>query len=117
MKAKRKNQRFKFEKILASTNTNGGKPTSQNIREESIDSNDLDKQEAQNLSHKFMTPKDLEKELGLSMVQQYRLRSANFRERNAKKGGFNLPFIKQMGLIVYDRDDVIEWLNANKVKE
>ena len=32
-----------------------------------------------------MTPKDLEKGLGLSIAQQYKLRSARFREQNAKK--------------------------------
>lgn len=55
-----------------------------------------------------MTPKDLEKELGLSMSQQYKLRSAKYREYNAKRGGINLPFIKQMGLIMYDRFKFIE---------
>lgn len=73
-----------------------------------------EKQETSSLSHQYMTPQDLENELGLSLSQQYKLRSARFREENAKKGGFNLPYIKQMGLIVYDRDDVIKWLTLNK---
>lgn len=67
-----------------------------------------------NLSFQYMTPQDLERELGISLQQQYKLRSARFRKLNAEKGRTNLPYIKQMGLIVYDRNDVIKWLNSNK---
>lgn len=113
MKAKRKKLRFKFDKLQAKENPKN-KSISSNTHLESVSENTQNKQEAPNLFNKFMTPKDLEKELGLSIARQYVLRSSKFRDRNAKKGGVNLPFIKQMGLIVYDRDDVIEWLNANK---
>lgn len=116
MKAKRKKLRFKFDKLQAKENPKSESATL-STHLESVSENTQDKQATPNLFNKFMTPKDLEKELGLSIARQYVLRSSKFRDRNAKKGGVNLPFIKQMGLIVYDRDDVIEWLNANKVKE
>ncbi|GAD20176.1 hypothetical protein [Helicobacter fennelliae] len=52
---------------------------------EEVDGNTQQEQEAPNFFAKFMTPKDLEKGLGLSIAQQYKLRSARFREQNAKK--------------------------------
>lgn len=53
----------------------------------------------------YLTPKELEKELGISYSTQFKMRSNNA-----------IPYIKLGGKIVYNKAEIIKWLENNSYK-
>lgn len=65
----------------------------------------------QTLSQEWMTPKQLEDELGISMIVQDRMRM----RRRQMQDPNPLPFSKFGKAILYNRKRINEWLLQNEV--
>lgn len=53
----------------------------------------------------YLTPKELEKELGISYSTQFKMRSSGV-----------IPYLKLGGKIVYNKAEIIKWLENNSYK-
>lgn len=60
----------------------------------------------------FLTPKELEREFGISTNKQYKMRMRkHYNQENS------IPFIKLGKTILYRRSDIESWLNKNTINK